>query len=99
MLCTNAINPSNTIRTQTGWFMTHVTCMLTAKHRDRFQNRRLGNRVWATTFTIFTEQENGTDRFAESDGAGYRVHTTRVGDFTDCRLVDGIAIASCVRQT
>jgi len=32
--------------------MTHVTCRLTAKNRDQFQNPTLGNLVWATlTFT------------------------------------------------
>jgi len=28
--------------------MTHVTCRLTAKNRDRLRNPMLGNRVWAT---------------------------------------------------
>jgi len=28
--------------------MTHVTCRLTAKDRDRLRNPTLGNRVWAT---------------------------------------------------
>jgi len=28
--------------------MTHVTCRLTAKNQDQFQNPTLGNRVWAT---------------------------------------------------
>ena len=28
--------------------MTHVTCRLTAKHRDQLRNPTLGNRVWAT---------------------------------------------------
>jgi len=32
--------------------MTHVTCRLTAKNRDQFQNPTLGNRVWAT-FTFY----------------------------------------------
>ena len=33
--------------------MTHVTCRLTAKNRDRLRNPTLGNRVWATsTFFI-----------------------------------------------
>ena len=35
--------------------MTHVTCKLTAKNRDRLRNPTLGNRVWATfTFIICT---------------------------------------------
>jgi len=35
--------------------MTHVTCRLTAKNRDRLRNPTLGNRVWATfTFIICT---------------------------------------------
>ena len=34
-------------------FMTHVTCILTAKNRDQLRNPMLGNRVWAT-FTFFT---------------------------------------------
>ena len=33
--------------------MTHVTCRLTAKNRDRLRNPTLGNRVWAT-FTFIT---------------------------------------------
>ena len=36
--------------------MTHVTCRLTAKNRDRFRNPTLGNRVWATF--IFFRQPN-----------------------------------------
>ena len=32
--------------------MTHVTCRLTAKNRDQLRNPTLGNRVWATFFTI-----------------------------------------------
>jgi len=32
--------------------MTHVTCRLTAKNRERLRNPTLGNRVWAT-FTFF----------------------------------------------
>ena len=30
--------------------MTHVTCRLTAKNRDKLRNPTLGNRVWATFF-------------------------------------------------
>ena len=32
--------------------MTHVTCRLTAKNRDRVRNPTLGNRVWATFFVV-----------------------------------------------
>ena len=33
--------------------MTHITCRLTAKNRDRLRNPTLGNRVWATfTFSV-----------------------------------------------
>jgi len=32
----------------TARFMTHDTCRLTAKNRDRLQNPTLGSRVWAT---------------------------------------------------
>jgi len=32
--------------------MTHVTRRLTAKNRDQLRNPTLGNRVWATFFTI-----------------------------------------------
>jgi len=32
------------------WFMTHVTCRLTAKNRDQLRNPTLGNRVWAAFF-------------------------------------------------
>jgi len=35
--------------------MTHVTCRLTAKNRDRLRDPTLGNRVWAT-FTFFTSK-------------------------------------------
>jgi len=35
----------------TAGFMTHITCRLTAKNRDRLRNPTLGNRVWAT-FTL-----------------------------------------------
>ena len=35
------------------WFMTHVTCRLTAKNRDQLRNPTLGNWVWAT-LTFFT---------------------------------------------
>jgi len=34
--------------------MTHVTYRLTAKYRDQLRNPTLGNRVWATFFTIRT---------------------------------------------
>ena len=34
----------------TPWFMTHVTCRLTAKNRDQLRNPTLGNRVWAIFF-------------------------------------------------
>ena len=34
------------------WFVTHVTCRLTAKNRDQLRNPTLGNRVWAS-FTFF----------------------------------------------
>ena len=37
-------------------FMTHVTCRLTAKNRDRLRNPMLGNRVWAT-FTFLCQRE------------------------------------------
>jgi len=41
----------------TAWFMTHVTCRLTAKNRDQLRDPTLGNRVWATfTFTLFSLQ-------------------------------------------
>jgi len=33
--------------------MTHVTCRLTAENRDQLRNPTLGNRVWATVFTVF----------------------------------------------
>jgi len=33
--------------------MTHVTCRLTAKNRDRLRNPTLGNRVWATFLRDF----------------------------------------------
>jgi len=36
--------------------MTHVTCRLTAKNRDRLRNPMLGNWVWATFTSFFTEQ-------------------------------------------
>jgi len=32
--------------------MTHITCRLTAKNQDQLRNPTLGNRVWATFFTI-----------------------------------------------
>ena len=34
----------------TAGFMTHVTCMLTAKNRDQLRNPTLGNWVWATFY-------------------------------------------------
>jgi len=30
----------------------NVTCRLTAKNRDQLRNPTLGNRVWATFFTL-----------------------------------------------
>ena len=36
------------------WFMTHVTCRLTAKNWDQLRNPKLGNRVWATFYTLLT---------------------------------------------
>ena len=36
----------------TAWFMTHVTCRLTAKNRDQLRNPTLGNRVWATFYLL-----------------------------------------------
>ena len=35
--------------------MTDVTCRLTAKNRDQFQNPTLGNRVWAS-FLLFVRE-------------------------------------------
>jgi len=32
--------------------MTHVTCRLTTKNRDQLRNPTLGNRVWATFYTL-----------------------------------------------
>jgi len=32
--------------------LTHITCRLTAKNRDQLRNPMLGNRVWATFFTL-----------------------------------------------
>ena len=39
--------------------MTHVTCRLTAKNRDKLRNPTLGNRVWATFFTRFRGEARG----------------------------------------
>ena len=37
------------------WFMTHVTCRLTAKNRDQLRKPTLGNRAWAAfTFSTLT---------------------------------------------
>jgi len=36
--------------------MTHVTCKLTAKNRDRLRNPTLGNRVWATFLNYCVKQ-------------------------------------------
>ena len=33
--------------------MTHVTCRLTAKNRDELRNPTVGNRVWATFYTVY----------------------------------------------
>ena len=38
----------------TAGFMTHITSMLTAKHRDQLLKPTLDNRVWAT-FTLFAQ--------------------------------------------
>jgi len=39
--------------------MTHVTCRLTAKNPDQLRNPTLGNRVWATFFTLVSQQQKG----------------------------------------
>ena len=46
-------------RQPTAWFMTHVTCMVTAKNRDQLRNPTLGNRVRAIfyVFIVVTGSE------------------------------------------
>ena len=38
--------------------MTHVTCGLTAKHRDQLRNPTFGNRVWATFLRVHVDHSN-----------------------------------------
>ena len=45
--------------------MIHVTCRLTAEHRDELRNHTLGNRVWAT-FTFFRSQQPLTQLLSTS---------------------------------
>ena len=40
-----------------GFIMTHITCRLTAKNRDKLRYPTLGNRVWAT-FTFLQLHHN-----------------------------------------
>jgi len=50
--------------------MTHITCRLTAKNRDRLRNSTFGNRVWATflPFTyIYTDLSSAKNRENESE--------------------------------
>ena len=48
--------------------MTHATCRLTAKNRDRLRNATLGNRLWAS-FTVTTGADELTlDRVVLVDG-------------------------------
>jgi len=48
--------------------MTHVTCRLTAKNRDKLRNRTLDKRVWAT-FT-FTSKGRGGEPTSKGMGNG-----------------------------
>ena len=52
-------------------FMTHVTCRLTVKNRDPLRNPTLGNRVWATFFTV-------------TNLALWLLETNKVNLFTHC---------------
>jgi len=47
--------------------VTHVTCRLTAKNRDRLRNPTLGDRVWASLFTDRQTDRQG-QRAIESGG-------------------------------
>ena len=58
--------------------LTHVTCRLTAKHRDQLRNPTLGNLVWAT-FTFFTCGES-----AVMPVARYRVQCELVRCLKKC---------------
>jgi len=46
--CEGNCGPGGKYWQPTAGFMTHVTCMLTAKNRDQLRNPTLGNRLWAT---------------------------------------------------
>ena len=48
--CEGNCGPGRKLGQPTAGFMTHVTCRLTAKNRDRLRNPTLGNRV---TFCLF----------------------------------------------
>ena len=49
--CGGNCGPGGKYWRPTSGFVTHVTCRLTAKHRDQLRNPTLGNRIW-TTFTF-----------------------------------------------
>jgi len=53
--------------------MTHVTCRLTAKHRDQLWKPTLGNRVRATFTFSWSSKERGASRILSSsmDLTGY----------------------------
>jgi len=53
------------------WFVTHVTCRLTAKNRDQLRNPTLGNRVWASFTFFFT--------MLEVEPTSQRIHTSETG--------------------
>ena len=43
--CGDNCRPGGKYWQPTAWFMTHVTCRLTAKYRDQLRNPMLGNRI------------------------------------------------------
>ena len=70
-------------------FMTHVTCRLTAKNRDRLLNPTLGNRVWAnfTFFTLQCKSAFGTIQWRAEQGVCMQLSGVRPSVCPSVRLI------------
>jgi len=74
--------------------MTHVTCRLTAKNRDRLRNPTLGNRVWASFFYLSRRQRSSYSATVHSEITNRKSHIATCGSqcfdtaVIDCGLRD-----------
>ena len=72
------------------WFMTHVTCRVTAKNRDLLRNPTLGNRVWAAFTFLIAVSTKRADKYY-----------SRIARIAQMRAIatDGVAWSVCLRVT